>query len=105
MSNISISEELLSLGAKLSMDEPMKLHTSFRIGGAADIWCEARDIKILSDVIKTCKARGIPYFVIGQGTNLLVSDKGIRGVVIKLCGDFDEIEALGENRIRCGAGL
>ena len=104
MSNISISEELLSLGAKLSMDEPMKLHTSFRIGGAADIWCEARDIKILSDVIKTCKARGIPYFVIGQGTNLLVSDKGIRGVVIKLCGDFDEIEALGENRIRCGAG-
>ena len=104
MDNMNISEELLALGAKISTDEPMKLHTSFRIGGNADIWCEIRDIKMLSDVINTCKSKDIPYFVIGQGSNLLVSDKGIRGVVIKLCGDFDEIEALQENKIRCGAG-
>ena len=104
MSNISISEELLSLGAKLSMDEPMKLHTSFRIGGKADCFCEVRNIGALTDVVEACVRLGLPYFIIGQGSNLLVSDDGYRGVVIKLDGEFDEIERTGDNTIRCGAG-
>ncbi len=86
-------------------NEPMYLHTSFRIGGSADCFCEVNNIDALKNVISSCKSFGIPYFVIGLGSNLLVSDNGIRGVVIKLGGDFCEIEKTDENTLRCGAGV
>ncbi len=87
------------------MNEPMNLHTSFRIGGNADCFCVVRSIDILKKTIGYCKANDIPYFIIGLGSNLLVSDNGIRGMVIKLSGDFDEISDISETSIRCGAGM
>ena len=87
------------------MNEPMSLHTSFRIGGNADCFCVVRNLEVLKKTIDCCKENNIPYFIIGLGSNLLVSDEGFRGMVIKLAGDFDELSDAGENCLRCGAGM
>ena len=84
------------------IDEPMSEHTSFKIGGKADLFVPVKNDFQLSQVFKKINELEIPFFVIGNGSNLLVSDKGIRGVVISLsslCG----IEADGE-RIIASAG-
>lgn len=80
-------------------DEPMKKHTSFRIGGNADYFVIVKNIEQLKNVLKVCKEESINYFIIGNGTNLLVTDKGIRGVVIKLKLEDINIEFNGENAI------
>ena len=89
----------------IKKDEPMYLHTSFRIGGNAECFCEVKNIDALKNVIAACKSFDVPYFIIGLGSNLLVSDKGIGGVVIKLGGDFDVVEITDKNTLRCGAGV
>lgn len=85
-------------------DEPMKRHTSFKIGGNADVYCEVKTRKALINLMKICKERDIPYYIIGKGSNLLVSDDGIRGIVIKLSGEFSEVNFTENDLIRCGAG-
>jgi len=65
-------------------DEPMKKHTSFKIGGPADFLVTPCSVQSLCEVIKLCKKENLPIFIMGNGTNLLVSDKGIRGVVVKI---------------------
>ena len=64
-------------------DEPMKNHTSFRIGGVADFFVRINNLEQLKFVLKLTKRFEIPLTIIGNGTNLLVSDKGIRGIVLK----------------------
>jgi len=83
-------------------DEPMKNHTSFKIGGPADFFVTPCSVYSLCEVIKLCNNEKLPIFIMGNGTNLLVSDKGIRGVVVKIydnLSDFhvkeDCIEAYG----------
>ncbi len=89
-----------SIGFKVN--EPMSLHTSFKIGGAADIFISVRSALELSKVLKMCGELNIPYFIIGKGSNLLVSDLGIEGAVISLA-DMNGVEVKGEEII-CGAG-
>jgi len=67
-------------------NEPMRLHTSFKIGGPADVFINIRNAEELKNAVDTAKELEIPYFIIGKGSNLLVSDKGIEGVVINLSG-------------------
>ena len=104
-----INEEFLGMigidGISVLTGEPMSLHTSFRIGGKADYFIEVGSIDALRTVTDSCKKCGIPWRIIGLGSNLLVSDEGIDGAVLHLTGDFDEIEAAGENCLRCGAGV
>ena len=104
-----LNEELLGIikaqDADVYPDEPMSLHTSFRIGGKADCFCIVKNVQSLKTVIDGCRQYDTPWYIIGMGSNLLVSDDGIRGVVIKLSGDFDEIVPDGDNRLRCGAGI
>ena len=69
-------------------DEPMDKHTSFKIGGNADFMVLPENIKQIKDTIMILKENGIRYTVIGNGSNLLVDDAGIRGVVIKLAAGF-----------------
>jgi UDP-N-acetylmuramate dehydrogenase len=69
---------------KVSYDEPMERHTSFRIGGPADIWVEPEDVADLKTCIGLSSDRGVPLFVIGNGSNLLVRDEGIRGIVVNM---------------------
>lgn len=85
-----------------SENEPMRNHTSFKIGGNADVLIRVKNTEELKNTLILSKKYGVPSFVIGRGSNLLVSDGGIEGAVISLC-DMDGIEADGE-RIICGAG-
>jgi UDP-N-acetylmuramate dehydrogenase len=65
-------------------DEPMTRHTSFRIGGPADIWAQPATREDLFSLIGMCVETGVPHLIIGRGTNILVRDGGFRGVVINL---------------------
>lgn len=74
------------------IDEPMKNHSSFKVGGAADILVTPTSTIQLSEILKFCKKENVPIFIIGNGSNLIVSDKGIRGVVIKIFDNFNGYE-------------
>ncbi|MBQ6998785.1 MAG: UDP-N-acetylmuramate dehydrogenase [Clostridia bacterium] len=87
-------------------DEPMDKHTSFKIGGNADFMVLPENIKQIKDVVTVLKDNGIRYTVIGNGSNLLVDDAGIRGVVIKLAKNFSQVVVTDNTIIsRCGALL
>lgn len=92
--------------ANVRYDEPMKEHTSMRVGGKADIYMEPDSIDELIYFIKYLREKTIPYFLIGNGTNLLVSDDGIRGAVIRLGDRIAKVE-VSDNKIiaECGALL
>jgi len=96
------------LGPDVRLNEPMSRHTSFRIGGPADVWARPRDVNTLVRLIRGAGERQIPFVVIGDGTNLLVRNSGIRGLVITLTGGFREITHTGEYpdgiRLTTGAG-
>ena len=76
--------------ANLKIDEPMKNHTSFKIGGTADIFVTPVGIKQLGEILNVCRDNEIPVLVIGNGTNLIVRDKGVRGVVVRISDNFDK---------------
>jgi len=69
---------------ELRLDEPMAKHTTLRIGGPADIWVRPADLDALATLLRRCHACEIPVHFVGGGTNLLVRDGGLRGVVINL---------------------
>lgn len=84
--------------------EPLARRTTLRVGGPADIYVEPASESDLSRVLQFCREYGVPFFLLGRGSNLLVRDGGIRGVVICLAQPaFSKIEIVG-NRIHCGAG-
>ncbi len=85
-------------------DEPMKNHTSFKVGGPADILVTPEDADGLVRVYRACIREDIPVFVMGNGTNLIVRDKGIRGVVIKISDNLSRYEVR-EDTISAGAGI
>lgn len=72
------------LTEKIIFDEPMKKHTSFKIGGKADFYVKVSNIEELKKAIKYGKEKSIPLYIIGNGSNILVTDKGIRGLVIQI---------------------
>jgi len=72
-------------------NEPMSRHTSFKIGGPARYFETAEDAEALKAAVRFAKKKDLPYFLLGNGSNLLVSDKGFDGVVIRLGGEFEEI--------------
>lgn len=84
-------------------DEPMSRHTSFKIGGSADALVMPRSEEELMRVVSYCQGFQLPYYIIGQGTNLLVRDGGVRGVVIKLASPLDSI-AFDGLQVEAGAG-
>ncbi len=91
------------LGVNYIENEPMFKHTTFKTGGIADIFIKVKSVCELKTVIKHANEEKIPFFIIGKGSNLLVSDSGIRGVVICLA-DMDNIEVCGD-RIIADAGV
>lgn len=86
------------------MDEPMSKHTTFRVGGPADFYLNPHSTEELKRALCICKEENIPYFIIGNGSNLLVSDEGYRGVVIQIYRNMSETEVQGETKIRAKAG-
>ena len=84
--------------------EPLAKHTTLRVGGPAQFWVEPRNEAAFGELIRFCRSENLPLFVIGRGSNLLVRDGGIRGVVIHPTGgDFDKVEIQG-NEIAAGVG-
>ncbi len=88
---------------KIRLDEPMEKHTTFRVGGPADYFVTPASGEELKEVIACCKKEEIPYYIIGNGSNLLVSDDGYRGAVIQVFKNMNRIETDG-NCIRAQAG-
>ena len=76
-------------------NEPMKRHTTFRIGGPADYYLCPHSAKEIQKVVEICREEKLPYFILGNGSNLLVSDQGYRGVVIQLCKNVSDIRVEG----------
>ncbi|HBG17447.1 MAG TPA: UDP-N-acetylenolpyruvoylglucosamine reductase [Firmicutes bacterium] len=82
-------------------DEPMYRYTSFRIGGPADLLIEAQTVDELARTVEYCQQVGVFWFLLGRGTNILVKDQGVRGVVLRLGKGFSSINVEGR-RIKAG---
>lgn len=95
----------LSPGSVRRRDEPLAKRTTLRVGGPAEIYVEPADEAELATVLRFCREHDVPFFLLGRGSNLLIRDGGIRGVVIHLGAPaFSQIELQGE-QFRCGAGV
>lgn len=90
--------------ARLSRNEPMSKHTSWHVGGPADLFFTPLGVADTAAFLQSLEA-GTPVTWIGLGSNLLVRDGGIRGAVIETHGVFDELERRGENEVWCGCGV
>ena len=101
---MSIKDEIILQCEKVSFNEPMKKHTTFRIGGECDIFCEPKNANELAGLIRLLNENNQSYIVLGNGSNVLVSDEGIRGVVIKIGEQMSEASVCGEE-ITVGAGM
>jgi UDP-N-acetylmuramate dehydrogenase len=86
-------------------DEPLKNHSTYKIGGPADYFVIPETRDALIELIRTIKKQGIPYFIVGKGSNVLFSDKGFRGVVISLEKAANQIIQKGSCKIYVGAGV
>jgi UDP-N-acetylmuramate dehydrogenase len=110
LNNSYISPELTDMlvrtagSGNVKVCEPMCAHTSFKIGGPADYLVTPKDEESLARIFVFCMENQVPVLVMGNGTNLVVRDKGIRGVVLKLLDNFSEYEVC-EDTICAGAGI
>ena len=108
MDKCLIIEKLESKISKenIYIDEPMKKHTSFKIGGNADLFVKAKNTNEIEHVISVSKQLNIPLTILGNGTNVLVKDNGIRGIVLKICNEDLKINRLEDGAIvEVGAGM
>ena len=88
---------------RVLVDEPMKRHTTFRIGGPEDFFLLPSTVDEVRGILEICREEELPYFILGNGSNLLVSDKGYRGVIIQLYRNFSNISVEG-NEICASSG-
>ena len=86
------------------IDEPMNKHTSFKIGGPADVLVMPENVDEVREVMEICKDNACPFHIVGNGSNLLVGDDGIRGVVLKLSENFSGVKIEGE-RVVAQSGI
>jgi UDP-N-acetylenolpyruvoylglucosamine reductase len=102
-----VAQELahrLGPASRVLENEPLSKHTTLRVGGPADLYIEPATEQDLASILSLCAERGLPWMMLGRGSNLLVRDGGIRGVVICLAArSFAEIR-IEDTRIICGAG-
>ncbi|MDR1467149.1 MAG: UDP-N-acetylmuramate dehydrogenase [Oscillospiraceae bacterium] len=94
-----------SYDCKILLNEPMCKHTSFKIGGSADVFLFVNSLRALKKILLYIFDNQIPYYVLGNGCNLLVPDEGFRGVILKLSGDFLKISLVKEDIISCKSGV
>ena len=101
----AIAQQLRNLQVgKVLINEPLANHTTMKIGGPADLFIEPTSIENLEKVMNIINKHHLPWTVIGRGSNLLVSDKGIEGAVIKLGKGLDHLE-INETKVKVGAGF
>ncbi len=101
----NLIKKLDLLGVPYKTDEPMKNHTSFKTGGNALLFIEPSDEAELIEVLKACDENEADIFILGKGSNLLVSDEGIKDrAVIHIAGGLDEIKLIDDTTVVAGAG-
>ena len=88
---------------RVLLEEPMKSHTTFRIGGPAEVFVMPGNLEEVQRILEICRTEDLPYFILGNGSNLLVSDRGYRGVMIQLDRNFGEVKVEG-TEIHASAG-
>ena len=86
------------------LDEPMSKHTTFRIGGPAQYFVTPMDTEELSQIVVLCRAENVPFFLLGHGSNILVDDNGMTGVVIQLYKNYSRYSIKG-NVVKAEAGV
>lgn len=103
--NQILYNELLKIMSEeqVKTEEPMKNHTTFRVGGPAEFFVMPRTAEEVKKVIDLCRRESFPYYIIGNGSNLLVSDQGYRGVVLQIYKEMSYIE-VEENVVVAQAG-
>ncbi len=87
------------------LDEPLKNHCCFRIGGLAEVLVIPKKEAVLISVLKYAHERSIPLHILGNGSNVLISDEGLKGIVVKLMGGLTDIIYMGDGIIGCSAGV
>jgi UDP-N-acetylmuramate dehydrogenase len=98
-------EELRTAVPRARFDEPLARHTTFKIGGPADAFVDAHNTEEVLAVLRVARAAGVPFFMLGWGSNLLVKDRGVRGITMRLGGAFEEVEFPGGDRVRAGSAV
>jgi UDP-N-acetylmuramate dehydrogenase len=106
LSYIDFSECVGAIVGKnnIKINEPMKNHTSFKVGGPADILVTPENALMLEEILNLCKEKNIPYFILGSGTNIIVRDKGIRGITIKTKDKLNKCTICDDNIMEAEAG-
>lgn len=97
--------EFRRLFPHVRLGEPLSKHTTFHIGGPADALVALHGEEQLRRCFAFARERGVPVLMLGRGSNILVLDGGVRGIVARLKGDFERIEFLNTTRVRAGAGV
>ena len=87
--------ESIVAAENILLEEPMHKHTTFRVGGPAEVFVTVENKEQLEKIIKYLNLVERPYFILGNGSNLLVGDKGYRGVIIRLGGEFNTLKTEG----------
>lgn len=100
--NENIFSKLSSIGCNIKQNEPLSKHTTLGIGGNADYFVEVQREDQLISLLNFINENKINFYIIGGGSNLLFSDDGFRGIIIKLSGDFCKYE-IKENYVVCGS--
>ncbi len=101
---ISITEIQSIFKGRIALNEPLARYTTFRIGGEADYYVEPADIEDVKNIVEYAGTHSIPYYVMGNGSNILISDDGIKGIVINLESAFNYLK-IEDGSVISGAGV
>jgi UDP-N-acetylmuramate--alanine ligase len=97
-------EAVPALATRVKAEEPLARHCTWAIGGPAELYIEIETLGELRGVQAFCRNERVPFFILGWGSNVLLPDEGLRGVVVRLRGEFEKIDINGE-RVTVGAGV
>ena len=101
----NLKNKALELGCEVKENVSMKDYTTFKTGGNCQLLISPKSTGALSEIIKECNISDIPYTVLGNGSNVLVSDDGLDGIVIHIAENLSEIKLLDDTTIFCEAGV
>ena len=99
----SVFNWMVQQGVPCARKEPMARHTSFKIGGPAEIYCTPKNAQQVQEIRNKCAELDVRTYFLGKGTNVLFADRGYDGVIIRIGESFGEIQVQ-DNVVKAGAG-